>query len=338
MLLVIFGAGASYDSLPSRPLAEFPKVEARPPLADHLFDDRPLFLETLRRVPQCHPIVARLRHRPAGISLEAKLTELESDASNHSLRRTQLAGLRYYLQVLLFECCRQWHGQAVGVTNYLTLLDVIESRRKKDDRVLLATFNYDTLIEEALSGIGVRLADIGDYIKHPSYRLFKLHGSVNWARRLEGSMDTIRAAWAIAHDVMERIDDLTLTDDYRLISETPAGSVDKQPALPAIAIPLLNKQEYECPSAHVSALLQDLPQVDRVLIIGWAANDEMLLDTLVAKLTLRPNVTIVAGGAEQATQVQLKFRARNYRGGTRVLEGGFTEFVVGDGYQTHVAA
>jgi len=36
-LMVIFGAGASYDSNPERPIGIYP---SRPPLANELFEDR----------------------------------------------------------------------------------------------------------------------------------------------------------------------------------------------------------------------------------------------------------------------------------------------------------
>jgi hypothetical protein len=40
MLMVVFGAGASYDSIPSRVPSGAIKLEERLPLADELFDDR----------------------------------------------------------------------------------------------------------------------------------------------------------------------------------------------------------------------------------------------------------------------------------------------------------
>lgn len=62
MILVIFGAGASYDSVPSKPPAKVPRAQhpSRLPLASELFLDTGVFADSLTRFPQCHPIVPYL--------------------------------------------------------------------------------------------------------------------------------------------------------------------------------------------------------------------------------------------------------------------------------------
>src|SRR5205823_9977424 len=47
--------------------------------------------------------------------------------------------------------------------------------------------------------------------------------------------------------------------------------------LPAIAVPLETKQSYECPPNHLEAMREWLPQVDRILIIGWRAAERHFL-------------------------------------------------------------
>jgi hypothetical protein len=63
MILVIFGAGASYDSIPSRPPSQYIRAQlaSRLPLAKELFLTRGVFSETLSYYPQCHPIVPYLQ-------------------------------------------------------------------------------------------------------------------------------------------------------------------------------------------------------------------------------------------------------------------------------------
>ena len=77
MLMVIFGAGASYDSVEAvRPGAEPARIlsaridETRPPLADELFDDRPLFIDKMIKYRDCMPPIPRLRRREDGMSVE----------------------------------------------------------------------------------------------------------------------------------------------------------------------------------------------------------------------------------------------------------------------------
>ena len=99
MLLVVFGAGASYDSAPSYRVPKgdesfqgdgpIPVEQNRPPLADGLFENRGFFSATLTKFPKCQPLVPYLRHLPATKSLEQVLAEFLNEAS--PLSRTEEA-------------------------------------------------------------------------------------------------------------------------------------------------------------------------------------------------------------------------------------------------------
>jgi hypothetical protein len=96
MLLVIFGAGASYDSDPARP-PETVKDDRRPPLADQLFDNREKFAEALTYFPECKPIVPLLRGTG---EVEQRLEQLRDEAISappYPERLRQLAAVRGYL-------------------------------------------------------------------------------------------------------------------------------------------------------------------------------------------------------------------------------------------------
>ncbi len=97
MLMVILGAGASYDSAPSFPV-HFKNTRARPPLADQLFDDeRTIFRSIITKYPQCHPIVPNLRTRH-GKSLEDVLQNFQAEADSYPARVSQLLAVRYYIR------------------------------------------------------------------------------------------------------------------------------------------------------------------------------------------------------------------------------------------------
>src|SRR5215510_4173764 len=85
MLLVIFGAGASYDSVPARSFAfsRFAMLPDRPPLAHELFDDRPQFVEDLDAFPQCKRIVPDLRKDSLGGAFEQTLQRLQEEGQNY---------------------------------------------------------------------------------------------------------------------------------------------------------------------------------------------------------------------------------------------------------------
>src|SRR5713226_4083657 len=90
VLLVIFGAGASYDSSPTlRPTT--PKHDDRPPLADELFEERPMFSQNLRRFPRCLGLIANLRHRyPTTLTVEQELDRFLQEADYYAERHAQL--------------------------------------------------------------------------------------------------------------------------------------------------------------------------------------------------------------------------------------------------------
>jgi len=182
MLLVILGAGASYDSVPAYPPVESSVTQGRPPLADGLFENQPIFREGMSRFPSLHPIVPLLQRRH-GLSLERKLQELVREAQEYPERHKQIMAVRYYLQYILWRGEDAWVRElAGGVTNHRALLDQIDRWRKDDQPVCIVTFNYDRLIENALNGAGVAIAQLSDYIVSPRFKLFKVHGSINWVR------------------------------------------------------------------------------------------------------------------------------------------------------------
>jgi hypothetical protein len=88
MLMVIFGAGASYDSFPSAPAplpVPFPDYIERPPLASQLFERRDRFRDFARQYPKCLPLIAELEPRPSpGVSVEEFLEQYQSASGRGS--------------------------------------------------------------------------------------------------------------------------------------------------------------------------------------------------------------------------------------------------------------
>ncbi len=49
----------------------------------------------------------------------------------------------------------------------------------------LVTFNYDLLLDDVLVARGFEIGEMNDYFEGDAlHKLFKLHGSVNWAHDL----------------------------------------------------------------------------------------------------------------------------------------------------------
>ena len=208
MLTVVFGAGASYDSAPSHPASSEPGLADRPPLADQLFQERDLFARALARFPECHAVVPDLRNLGQNGSVEKVLERLQLEAvGGYPKGLDQFAAVRYYLQYMLTQCTARWENVHGGITNYKTLLDHINRRRKPGEQVCLVTFNRDTMLELALRTLGMNPGSIGDYVANATdYKLIKLHGSTNWGREVEdppiklGGMDQWQAVEMLIAD------------------------------------------------------------------------------------------------------------------------------------------
>jgi hypothetical protein len=52
--------------------------------------------------------------------------------------------------------------------------------------------------------------------------------------------------------------------------------------IPALALPLRSKARFVCPQEHLDVLNALLPQVDRILAIGWKAGEPHFLNLLRA--------------------------------------------------------
>jgi hypothetical protein len=340
LLLVIFGAGASYDSAAHAwPREATPRhlvhlLPYRPPLADQLFESRLLFDSIMTRYPQCHGVVPGLRKRADSRSVEAALTELESQSGEYPERRTQLAALRYYLRDLLWECQAGWAQLTGGVTNYKALLDHVERWRRRYEAVTLVTFNYDTLLEDALPAAAKPILDINDYVaRTPTYVTLKLHGSVNWVRPIEQSLPDHMLDVAAREWICANISKVTYDPRVRVLQspQVRLPEASKPGTFPAIAVPLQRKANFECPPTHVRWLEQRIPETTKVLIIGWRAQDPALLE-LMANMIDKPGLQgLIAAGKEQDAKVirQTLLQHRVAAGSFGLAAGGFSDLVTG---------
>lgn len=344
MLLVICGAGASFDSVPAIPPPPPGKPtpeEYRPPLARELFELRPMFIQTLAQYPECRAIIPFLR-KPKGTTLEGELQRLQEEAESFPKIKSQLAAVRYYLQQMLFRCEHGWNQSSMGITNYRSLLHIIEQwRQVHGESVCFVTFNYDTLIEEALSEVDLRIKSISDYISgHSHYALIKLHGSVTWSREVVAPRDfrTDRGADAVRQELISRAADLRFGERYiyhapfatGIYSDPTAHPPEIKIVYPAIAIPIERKIKFECPKEHIEVLCSRLPKVKRVLIIGWRGMEESFLALMKDHLQAPLEVMVVEATNESAKEVERQLNPlieSRTAGGIQSVVGGFTQFI-----------
>jgi len=315
MLLVIVGAGASYDSVPHLPplspaggaqqnwtptvqRAPGTHEEFRPPLAFQLFEDRKSFVAAMQTFPECLPIIPMLR---GNVPVEQQLAAFEEQANTFPPRRRQLLAIRFYLQSVIWNCQKNWHHHHNGINNYATFLDAIERwRHASNERVCIATFNYDTMFEEAMEQVlGMTFEHFGRYVSDPRYQLIKLHGSMDWG--LEINIPQSPRSW---RDVIGNADVLTASTRFRKAGLNVVFE-DGTVGFPAIAIPVEKKSDFMCPPEHFQIIGNLLTSVNKIITLGWRAQEQHFLKMLHSRLTGLPkdlDLMIVSGSAAGATE------------------------------------
>ncbi len=299
--LIIFGAGASYDYSPLGKVG---------PLTIHLTDDEFLNPELLDRYPGAGSLLSSVIQQVKGKkrSFEEVLTELKKQSSHSSRMRSHFAALEFYLQVL-FETISVDAGvprkkRMHSINNYRDLINSIDTYA--DGKACIVTFNYDTLFERNIPG-GPPQA-MKDYVEG-DLKVIKLHGSHDWIYALP------RDSFASSSEERKTNFQLYLENPGLLenLRKEKIAPYHKQEfarkntgsreflKFPALALPLNEKDDYICPLSHIQTLERVLPNIDRVLIIGWSAGDPLLLEILKNNLPkMGYKALVVADTAENA--------------------------------------
>lgn len=326
MLMVILGAGASYDSDPASPpppARQDPnKALWRPPLAAGLFDQR--FSRIAGTFRACQPLYQPLREAD---NIEEELERMFAKIDTLPHYRRYLFQLRDYIQYVLHSVTYGWTSSTQRTTNYVTLFSAVRDWVvPQKERACFVTFNYDTLLDQAWEDtLGCSLQTMNSYVPTDEsssvsapFALIKLHGSINWWRLVRN---------VLPGPIIDSVDNLLWTNEYEvnsgyLASTEPPGLRAPEPNtayVPAISIPTATKTDssFECPPEHMAALKRALPDVTHLLTIGWRGREQHLLK--LWKEVLPPDgsasfppglkrMLIVAGKPEEAREVQETLR------------------------------
>lgn len=279
MLVVIFGAGASYDSRrEDPPPAEGSRGGDRPPLAKHLFD--PAFRPSLDKYPQATGLVSILYDAVThGEGVEEKLEALLDEAgTTDNYRHVELLAIRFYLQHAINKTASDWARESFRVTNYAELMTRTRNWQKRSgEPVRLITFNYDRLLDEACANtLGMDVQSMDGYIEREDFKLYKVHGSTNWAQVIKNPIDMtsnpLERILELGAAIDPVLDGFVVTEPGNVSVGYPPGG-EAKPAVPAIALPLATKSGFVCPPGHVQQMQADLANAERAVIIGWRGAD-----------------------------------------------------------------
>lgn len=309
----------------------------RPPLAKELFlDPSGVFGDTVEGYPKLLPILTHLRRPSEGMSVEQQL-ELYRDEANKDTERTrQRFSIRYYLRDLLSRVTDEWLKKTNRVTNYATLLDQIRHVHKGEDPVCLVTFNYDLLLDRGLLSFDYKQQNPEkQFDAHPIFKLFKPHGSVDWARLVKPGpwYSTGPRVRYTPEQLINEAPSLELSDTYVRANASDVNQVNTfaTPIVPAIAVPVQTKTEdtFEWPTGHRAYLETLLPSVTKILIIGWQAREAhflQMLRRLLPKLQLT-YLKVVGASEPDAWEVLRNFFAEIRQPGRQSVGSvGFTKF------------
>lgn len=317
MLMVVFGAGASHDSDPERPVKETVSLPNRLPLTDGLFSSSVTYVkEVLTSFPQFNPIIARLRRRAEDQTIERVLAELRAEQSAFPDRVFQLAAIRFYLRELLWRLGERWLSECAGATNYSTLLGTLyDWEATSKEALTLVTFNYDTLLEHAI--VNSTMFDPrsstsweldGDLRIPHGIRLFKPHGSIDWARPVSRVMPDGTSLDSLVSMIFSA-DKLSFDSRFEIVTQWDQATSRDAECLPfpALAIPVDVKDVFECPARHIEELKHCLAEADRVVLIGWRATEATFLELWrEARGARSAKVLIVSPGSPEATAKRLE--------------------------------
>lgn len=241
--------------------------------------------------------------------------------------------VRYYLAAVMEDISETWHRECAGHTTYAQIVSVLSAWAEQvGQRIAFVTFNYDTLLEKALTDnyLG-RFALVDDWVTAPM-PVLKPHGSCNWVRKLSPAWRDGRQV-STPSEVRDKAIELPpnaseLTDEFstnvRPVGPDLDGGVFT--AIPAIAIPVQYKSSsaWEMPERHQDVFKNVLKEADGAVVFGWRAAEVHILRALSANA--RPDIPIhVVCGPSKDSSPTL----------TNLVSAGFANFVDHESYLAH---
>jgi len=334
--LIILGAGASHDFLKRE---DYPRADTGldlwiPPMTNQLFNGVQ-FQTLIIKYHEMNEVVGyirgKIRRSHPDTTFEGILTKLYQDGvkSSPELYKSFIA-LLFYLSELFGTITRNYYRPH---NNYDSLKQII---RLNGNKAVFVNFNYDLLLERSLGKDGFESLD--QYLSE-NFPIIKIHGAYNWFwnRFVNAFGDEKKDCYELSLNIAEA---LFKSDDskqkWELVINTTkypknlrALKVDSLRAYslhPAIALPLIGKNNFVCPPSHIDFLKNKLTEIDRIVIIGWKVADPFLKELLLDVLQSRTLPVAFVGGSGVDNTV--KSLDQNLQKNIKLVNNkGFSDFV-----------
>jgi hypothetical protein len=135
----------------------------------------------------------------------------------------------------------------------------------------------------------------------------KLHGSINWAHKIIGpAIDVNGMETEVASRVIDQGQKLDISPTIDLISRHQLARSGRDAIIPALSIPVANKSVYECPQEQQQALADILPDIDKVLVIGWKAAEGRFLELLAQRMNKQARILVISSSEAKASELIIK--------------------------------
>jgi hypothetical protein len=337
-LLVILGAGASYDSL-----SGFQAMA--PPLSDQLANSSDLADSLLSVYPRARPVVSELRRSledrdssessVRSLTLEQTLRIYRDRSKTNQETLKQLTAFRFFLRDLLYQSALQIRNSRGGINNYTRLIsDVYQWALDRDRTVCLVNFNYDPLLEWACSEeYRFNPSKWSDYSGRGPIYLLKPHGSVLWSLEDQSVAPTPNGFPSTLIEIgePETTKGFELRTSGSPIDSVSAGGNQKRVVYPGLAMPIDGNKDFLWPNDQEELLTEGMPNgvFGKVLTIGWRGNEPHFVPLLRRLVPSTADLWMVTGDSStDSAEIEQNLQTIIFPTTGRVtLTSGFSGFI-----------
>jgi hypothetical protein len=332
-LLIIIGAGASYDAYPESVYADDDKI----PLANNLFEVQPIqdaFLHDFNLMGLADKI-RRAKNNDENFNIESLLEQINNRAMerNEPNMLQSLFAARFYIQKVINRYTDRVIEETSGHTAYVSLLNQLKDwiEESPSDRFVdIVTFNYDSLLELAMKHVfnydWSRKDPLTGYYAGTNLRLYKPHGSINWGRTimLNGRSHSYLRAGSIIDD-FEKVE---LVNHFGFVGSASFRDDLAKTYIPAIAVPFGTKTNFdECPSAMLEAMKSAIKEADKVITLGWKGADAHFVSLLKEQNNKPLDFLVVSPSGD--TKLKAAYPVENIS----AIQSGFSALVRGTDFE-----
>lgn len=291
-VLIIIGAGASFDSWPKH--IPTPGHIQKLPLANELFSSKPIqdgFLNRYNLMGLASILRSKAdecKKHSKKFDVESELDEISNTANERKdpNRLQDLFKARFYLNSLISELTKTSLSQTQSHTVYTDFLNQLKEWIDEDQNtrfIDIVSFNYDTLLEDAMHnvyGYNWSIKRKGDpiraYLLGKNLKIFKPHGSINWGREIAGKQ------YRVPEELFIQFNEIELNKSFKIID--PNRFLNREifkDYIPAIAVPFKNKTHFEeCTQEMLVEMLKAITKANKIITLGWRGADKHFTDLL----------------------------------------------------------